>query len=136
MYALDISEHPLNEIRKRVPEFPSDQLLCADFFDCEMKFDIIIEQTFFCAINPVLRLNYVEQCFKLLEEKGMLTGLFFDAELYSDHPPYGGSTDEYTKLFTPYFKEISMKEESLSDPDRLGREIWVEMRKRDAKINS
>ena len=43
----DLARLPLENIKYRVPEFPSSQLVHIIFFDIKMKFDFIIEQTFF-----------------------------------------------------------------------------------------
>ena len=77
-YALDISEEPLQNIKKRCPDFPNEHLLCNDFFKVnDSEFDLIIEQTFFCALNPNLRKQYVEQMYRLLKKGGKLSGVLF-----------------------------------------------------------
>ena len=48
VYVVDLSETALINLKKRVPEFPSAHLIQKDFFDLTMKFDLIVEQTFFC----------------------------------------------------------------------------------------
>ena len=55
----DIAAIPLRNIKNRVPDFPSDQLLNINFFDLKGQFDLIVEQTFFCAINPEMREDYI-----------------------------------------------------------------------------
>lgn len=55
VYQLDISEIPLQKFHERVPDFPKEQLLATDFFALEGPFDLVIEQTFFCALHPELR---------------------------------------------------------------------------------
>ena len=47
LYILDFAKQPLNNFKKRVPQFPNDQLLNVDFFDWEDSYDYIFEQTFF-----------------------------------------------------------------------------------------
>ncbi|HTL81674.1 MAG TPA: SAM-dependent methyltransferase, partial [Bacteroidia bacterium] len=61
VFIADITEEPLQRFAERVPEFPKDQLLHADFFQLTSngKWDLILEQTFFCAINPEMRDKYV-----------------------------------------------------------------------------
>jgi SAM-dependent methyltransferase len=103
-YVVDISKTALYNIKNRVPEFPSSQLIHANFFDLNDTFDLIIEQTFFCAINPNLRANYAVKMKDLLNEKGKLVGVLFDAKLNKDHPPFGGNIKEYTTYFEPYFR--------------------------------
>jgi SAM-dependent methyltransferase len=122
---LDVSEEVKNRFLKRVPEFKN--FLITDFFELETKFDYIIEQTFFCALNPKLRMNYVNKMNELIAEGGKLIGLMFHAELYSDHPPFGGFKEEYVKLFETKFKHIKMNKTTESIEERLGRELFIEI---------
>eukprot|EP01034_Spumella_vulgaris_P007775 gene7775-9910_t len=78
---LDISNIPLENLKKRIPAFPDGQLCCADFFAFEGTFDIILEQTFFCALDPSLRPAYVKKMAELLKPTGELAGLLFDAPM-------------------------------------------------------
>jgi thiopurine S-methyltransferase len=103
VYVVDVSIIPLENLKNRVPGFSSTQLIHANFFDLEMKFDLIIEQTFFCAINPNLRANYASKMKDLLVKRGKLVGLLFDAKLNEDHPPFGGHTAEYVTYFENHF---------------------------------
>tara|TARA_R110001632_G_scaffold195863_1_gene317534 strand:- start:659 stop:1249 length:591 start_codon:yes stop_codon:yes gene_type:complete len=125
VYIADIAPSPLANLKKRVPDFPSEQLLLTDFFTLDQKFDLIIEQTFFCAINPSLRKNYVQQVKKLLRPKGKLAGLLFDAPLYTDHPPFGGNMEEYKKWFAADFKIHTMATAYNSESDRMERELFI-----------
>tara|TARA_R110000787_G_scaffold6697_10_gene23302 strand:- start:6418 stop:7008 length:591 start_codon:yes stop_codon:yes gene_type:complete len=129
VFVVDLSKAPLENIQKRVPTFPSEHLVQKDFFDLEMKFDLIIEQTFFCAIDPKLRQEYVIKAHQLLEDSGKIVGLLFDAPLNTEHPPFGGSKEEYIVYFTPYF-EISLLEKSYNSVEnRLGRELFFKVKK-------
>ena len=58
VYVVDISATVLTNFQKRVPSFPNQCLINIDFFELNDSFDLIIEQTFFCAINPDLRPKY------------------------------------------------------------------------------
>ena len=91
-------------LKKRDPQFPASHLIQGDFFDLEMQFDLILEQTFFCAIRKNLREKYVKKMNELLSNEGKLVGLLFDAPLYDDHPPFGGDRTEYENCFKPYLK--------------------------------
>jgi len=103
VYVVDVSETALLNFKERVPHFPQTQLLHANFFDLDTTFDLIIEQTFFCAISPSLRQLYVLKMSQLLNMGGKLTGLLFNAPLNTDHPPFGGDRNEYFEYFLPYF---------------------------------
>ena len=56
VFLCDIAEIPLNSFSRRNPEFPEQQMLHQDFFEIENSFDLILEQTFFCAL-PVSKRN-------------------------------------------------------------------------------
>ncbi|MDP2542858.1 SAM-dependent methyltransferase [Tenacibaculum discolor] len=129
VFVVDIAEEPLKRIRNRVPSFPKENLIHADFFELENVFDLIIEQTFFCAINPKLRPKYVQKVNELLTGSGKLVGLLFDAVLNEDHPPFGGSKREYEEYFTPYFKG-SMEPCYNSSESRQGMELFIKMIKK------
>lgn len=130
VFVVDLSEIALQNIKKRVPHFPDEQLIHENFFELQLHFDVIIEQTFFCAIDPILRPQYALKAHELLKENGKLVGLLFDAPLNTDHPPFGGSQAEYLPYFTPYF-EIHILEMSHNSVDnRLGRELFFKFLKK------
>ena len=133
IFVVDIAEEPLKRIRNRVPYFPKENLIHANFFELENSFDLIIEQTFFCAINPELRLKYAQKVHKLLTDKGKLVGLLFDAVLNENHPPFGGNKEEYEKYFTPYFTG-TMEPCYNSSENRQGMELFIKMTKNSHQI--
>ncbi|MCM4169538.1 Thiopurine S-methyltransferase [Arenibacter antarcticus] len=105
VYIVDIAKAPLDRIKMQLPNYPEDQLIEGDFFDLDLTgFDLIIEQTFFCAIAPSLRPQYVLKIKELLRPKGKLVGLFFTFPLTESGPPYGGSITEYKAHFSDYFQ--------------------------------
>lgn len=103
VYVVDLSKTALDNIKSRVPNFPDEQLILGDFFNLKSTFDLVIEQTFFCAINTSLRENYALKMKDLLNKNGKLVGLMFDAVLNEKHPPFGGSKNEYITYFESYF---------------------------------
>src|SRR5690606_31317501 len=56
---IDISNIPLENLLKRIPSFPKENLLHLNFFELEETYDLILEQTFFCAQDPKFREKYV-----------------------------------------------------------------------------
>ncbi|MEP0264439.1 methyltransferase domain-containing protein [Dokdonia sp.] len=135
VYVIDIASTPLQNIKKRVPSFPPSQLIQGDFFDLNLTFDLIIEQTFFCALTPNLRPAYVKKMNNLLTTKGILVGLLFNAPLYEDHPPFGGNIEEYRSLFEPYFTINSMDPATNSVESRTGRELFIHMHKKNKHLS-
>jgi SAM-dependent methyltransferase len=125
VYVLDFSKKAINNFSSRVPGFPKDNLLCEDFFNISGNYDLIIEQTFFCAINKSKRFEYVNKIHSLLNKNGRLVGLLFNGPMNDDHPPFGGSITEYKKLFSSLFdlKIIQSSKNSISS--RNGKELFI-----------
>lgn len=130
VYLVDISPLPLHQFSARCPDFPIAHLLHRDFFTLVGKFDIIIEQTFFCAIHPSQRQEYARKCADLLSEGGKLVGVLFDDELNRDHPPYGGCKEEYLSYFKPYFEFHVFDTCYNSISPRAGRELFINLVKK------
>jgi methyl halide transferase len=126
VYVLDIATQPLHNLKSRSPQFPDDQLVCADFFSLDQSFDLVIEQTFFCALDPVLRPAYASKMQQILNPHGRLAGLLFNFPLTDEGPPFGGSEEEYRALFSPYFSLNVLKPAENSIAPRKGRELWFE----------
>ena len=130
VFMIDIAQEPLESFQKRVPSFPKERLLHQDFFDHEGKYDLIIEQTFFCALSPDMREAYVKKMHGLLQEGGKLAGLLFNIPLYDDHPPFGGNREIYLSLFSACFDIDVMEEAYNSIPPRLGSELFIRLTKK------
>lgn len=130
VYVLDFAEAPLRNIKNRLPDFPSEQLIQQDFFEHQGQYDLIIEQTFFCAINPTLRMQYVKRMFNLLKPHGKLVGLLFNDVLNTNKPPFGGNKLDYEKLFPPffYFKKFEVCYNSIKP--RENRELFIVLEKK------
>lgn len=122
---IDLAKPPLENILERTPDFPEENLIQADFFEFDKKVDLVIEQTFFCAINPDLRKKYVEKMHSILKEKGRIVGLLFNAPLNDDKPPFGGDINEYNKLFQDKFDIKTMESAHNSIDSRAGREVFI-----------
>lgn len=127
VYAADLSETPLLNLKRRVPTFPNHHLLHTDFFELKDRFDLIIEQTFFCALNPSLRPKYVKKMSQLLKPSGHLVGLLFNATLNNDKPPFGGNQQEYKVLFSKHFNLEIMEPCHNSIKPRLGSELFIKL---------
>ncbi len=130
VFVVDLSAVALANIKTRIPNFPETQLIQADFFDLNTTFDLVIEQTFFCAINPELRQQYVSKMHVILKDQGKLVGLLFDAKLNEDHPPFGGSKKEYLNYFQPSFNVKKMDPCYNSFHNRQGRELFIQLLKK------
>ncbi len=127
---IDISKAPLDNIKKRVPDFPANNLIQNDFFKHQEQYDLILEQTFFCAIDPSLRTAYVEQMYRLLKPTGKLVGLLFTDPLNATHPPFGSSKNEYISYFSSKFTFNRFEECYNSIKPRAGRELFISFSKK------
>jgi len=127
VFLIDLSPTALKQFEERVLNFPKEQLICNDFFNHKENYDLIIEQTFFCAINPSLRANYAKHSSKLLNTSGKLVGLLFNDKLNIDHPPFGGSKQEYLNYFSPYYCIDVMQTAYNSVKPRSGRELFIKL---------
>lgn len=103
-------------------------IITGDFFEHQGVYDIIIEQTFFCALDPSLRSQYVDKIFSLLAPGGKLVGVLFN-RAFEGGPPFGGSKEEYEQLFASTFSQRSMEPCYNSIPPRKDAELFIRMEK-------
>lgn len=131
VFVIDIAPSPLDNLQKRIPDFPENHLVLGDFFDLHYQeyFDIIIEQTFFCAINPSLRRKYAEKCHTLLNKNGKISGLLFDDPLNTDKPPFGGNKEEYKGYFKDLYHLKKFEKAYNSILPRSNRELFIILEK-------
>ena len=126
---VDIAPTVVARLKEKYADRPEIQILCGDFFQHEGSYDLILEQTFFCALVPSLRSAYVEKMAELLKSGGLLVGVFFDRD-FEGGPPFGGHAEEYRTLFTPYFELLDFSPCIRSAAPRAGSELFIRMRKR------
>jgi len=124
IYVLDFARQPLENLKYRISTFPESQLLNIDFFELNDSFDLILEQTFFCALSPNLRKSYVDKMHQLLNPKGKLVGLLFNFELTESGPPYGGNILVYKSLFKDQFQTMVLENSINSIKERHGKELF------------
>jgi methyl halide transferase len=107
-------------------KFGKDIQVCeGDFFMHEGRYDLILEQTFFCAINPNLRNSYALKMKELLKENGKLVGVFFTKKFENPGPPFGGTKEEYLEYFNEIGKVRVFEPCYNSITPRLGSESFV-----------
>lgn len=123
---IDIAEPPVNHLREALGVDAQQQcnVVLGDFFAHAGKYDYIIEQTFFCAIDPALRPAYVKHMAQLLKPKGELAGLLFKTPFDKPGPPYGGTEAEYREVFAGSLNLIEMISCEHSHPARAGNELF------------
>lgn len=101
----------------------SIHLICADFFELQGTYELIIEQTFFCALDPKLRESYLKKMSELLSGNGKLAGLLFNTD-FKISPPFGGKLSDYQDQFSKHFEIIKMESCYNSIPARAGNELF------------
>ncbi len=99
---IDIAPSVIQVLQEKYPNQTSIQFIETDFFNWQGQYDLIVEQTFFCALDPVLRNNYVKHMASLLKQNGKLVGLLFN-RAFEGGPPFGGDRDSYLQLFSSHF---------------------------------
>jgi len=125
VHVLDIATPPLQNLQDRCPGFPQDQMMHGDFFAHRGQYDLVLEQTFFCALDPDLRQAYAEKVHELLVPGGKLVGLLFDFPLEQSVPPFGGSGQEYRDIFSGLFDIKVLERCYNSIKPRAGRELFI-----------
>lgn len=127
---LDIAPSAVEKMKEKFAHAPQIQILCGDFFQHEGQYDLIIEQTFFCALDPVKRSSYVDKMHSLLSENGKIIGLLFDTVFEADGPPFGGKAEEYRTLFEEKFKIRNLDTCYNSIAPRNGKEVFINFSKK------
>ena len=127
---IDIAETAVKNLQEKFKEEKSIRILCEDYFQHNDSYDIQIEQTFFCAINPSQRANYAKKAHSLLNENGILTGVLFNREFEKAGPPFGGTEAEYVEYFKPYFNLNIFETCNSSVPQRQGSELFINLIKK------
>lgn len=121
VHALDLVAEPLNFIKKNTPQVTCIQ---ASIFNHCSTYDLIIEQTLFCAINPSSRKEYLEKIHSLLNPGGKYVGLLFDRS-FEGGPPFGGSKKEYESYLNGLFHSYQLTPCYNSIPPRMNSELFI-----------
>ena len=83
-----------------------------DIFDLSQQFhqefDVVLEYTCFCAIDPARRKDYIKMVSHILKPEGELVGLLFpiDKDPKDDGPPFGVDLNTTILLFSRYLRLI------------------------------
>jgi len=126
---IDLAPLAIERLRERVGNSPSLTTITGDFFAHRGHYDLILEQTFFCALDPALRPAYVRHMHDLLKPGGRLMGVLFGIVFPFAGPPFGGLAEDYRGLFEPVFGQVRLEPCIISVKPRLGSEWWVEVKR-------
>jgi methyl halide transferase len=131
---LDIAPALVADLRERLAKWlPKGlEIITGDFFTHTSQYDLIMEQTFFCALDPALRSAYAQKAGELLAPGGKLVGLLFNREFdplrsLETGPPFGGNAAEYRPLFAPFFTIQCMEPCYNSIKPRAGTELFIQL---------
>lgn len=127
---IDIAPTLVENLSLKFENNPNITIILGDFFEHEGKYDLIIEQTFFCALPPTMRQQYVLKMHQLLSKNGKIAGLLFNKP-FEGGPPFGGSQAEYEQLFADKFNFLKMELCKSSIVKRAESELFIEFQKRD-----
>ena len=125
----DISAVVYNKLTEQYAGIDAIKIIHDDFFKLQGQYDLVLEQTFFCALDPSLRKAYVSKMYELLKPGGKLAGVLFN-RAFPGGPPFGGSKDEYLELFSGEFDIAIMEDCYNSIPKRAGAELFIKLIRR------
>lgn len=133
--SVDVSETACASLRARAQEAGASlEVEEADFFTLarEGAYDLALEYTFYCAIDPAMRHAYRDQMAYLLKPGGLLFGLYFPLSKppESEGPPYGVKRDEVEASFKEHFDLVHAEFPAESVKPRRGNEILMIWRRR------
>ncbi len=126
---IDIAPTLVKALQQKFENNPNIKIIEGDFFEHKGQYDLILEQTFFCAINPDLRQHYADKMYELLAQSGKLVGVVFDRTFDIDGPPFGGCKSEYLSYFNPNFEVQIFESCHNSFSARAGTELFLKMKK-------
>ena len=123
-----------NALKKRNLE---GQILHQDFFSLDEShegvYDLVLEQTFFCAISPKQRRDYVLNVSRILKPGGILVGLFYHTDEQGG-PPYNTTREDIEMHFSKKFEIQELDKTSLSAEQRKDKE-WLGILKKPENLS-
>ena len=129
---IDIAPTLVAQLTNKFASNPNIKIILGDFFEHVGEYDLILEQTFFCAINPPLRKDYVAKMKELLSTGGKLVGVLFDREFEQQGPPFGGCKCQYEPMFEKNFDFKTFELCNNSFVKRHGTELFINLVKKPA----
>ena len=134
--AVDFAESAVKNMKTAITKSAIEmKILHMDIFDLNLvyanHFDVVLEYTCFCAIDPSRRREYLKMVRHILKPKGELIGLLFpiDKQPSEGGSPYAVLLEPTVELISEYFSLIKQEIPSLSVKPRSGREIFVIFKK-------
>ncbi len=103
-----------------------------DFFALRLdleRYELIVEHTLFCAIEPHRRGEYAQVIADVLVPGGLFVALFW-LHGRPGGPPFSTTNEEIDQLFGPSFEVLTRMTPSNSVATRMGQELLMTMRRR------
>ena len=108
------------------------EIICTNFFRLGFehlnRYSLVLEQTFFCAIHPILRNSYVNLASRILKPGGSLIGLFYETGK-EDGPPFNTTRSHILRHFFGPFQIKLLEKTNRSAERRQGKE-WLAVLKK------
>lgn len=127
VYGLDFAKETISQFVKRVPDFPSSQLIQGDFFQLIDQFDYILEQTFFSALPKIHHQAYFYKMKELLAPDGVFTGVWFAFEEEKLEPPFGYPLQTFRNFIGELFSIDILEICTFSIKPRSGTELFFKL---------
>lgn len=124
---IDLSESLCQKLSAKFSGTPV-RVICGNFFDHQETYDLVLEQTFFCALDRDLRRSYAQKMAQILGTNGTLAGVLFASEFNREGPPFGGNANEYQEIFSDVFEQVCIKPCNNSISARSGNELFIEIK--------
>jgi len=126
--AVDYSSGAVNHLNSVIQERKlNSRVLHMDFFELDSThdglYDLLIEQTFFCAISPNQRPIYVDTVARALKKGGMIAGLFYHTG-QEGGPPFNTTREDIIKHFSSLFEIQELDQAKNSAEQRKDKE-WL-----------
>ena len=131
--AVDFSDEALARARAKHGDRPGLRFIKADAFHLPPSlategttgaFDLIVEHTFYCAIDPCRRNELVSIWRRCLAEGGHLLAVFFTMDK-AQGPPFGGSEWELRARLQGAFRPLYWFRSRNSHETRVGQETLI-----------
>lgn len=132
--ALDLVAAPVEALRRAARQRGLDvEALAADFFAWAEgrrgAFDVFLEQTFLCALEPTLRGDYERLARQVLRPGGRLLAVFMEVP-WEDGPPWSIPPVLVRELFAPAHWSLEAVEPVPANPERPGPEYLAALTRR------
>ena len=127
---LDIAPTLVEKLQKKFSNISEIKIVQGDFFKHMGTYDLVLEQTFFCAIDPIDRPLYLSKMKDILVAGGKIAGVLFGKEFEEAGPPFGGFKEQYQSIFEHDFIIKMMDTCYNSFIKRQGKELFITLIKK------